>query len=226
MLIATVASKGLRVTYLRHQVPPYACSFVFSILSSYFCDKYKNRGLVTTFCALLAAAGYAIFLSEWLIYPVTDAFSSGPTYIFVTSLASKNKGNDYGALFLQIMGIYAIIPCLTTWITNNIQPHYRRATSVVVLVASANAGGIVSTWLYTDAPRFHRATSINLSSSLGIAAASAVLIFYFRSRNAGKRRQIQDLLQLDEQGNRDGGWDSPEERRRLGDRHPRFEYTT
>ncbi|KAI0272080.1 major facilitator superfamily domain-containing protein [Russula aff. rugulosa BPL654] len=182
-------------------VPPYTCSFVFSIVSSYFSDKYKSRGLMAAFCALLATAGYAIFL------------------------ASGNKDSDYGALFLQIVGVYAIIPCLVTWNANNIQPYYRRATAVVVIVAAVNVGGILSTWLYTDAPRFHKATCINLSFSLGIALASAGLIFYLRSRNAEKRVKVQGLLQLGEQGKEDGKWDSPEEQRRLGDRHSRFEYT-
>jgi hypothetical protein len=180
---------------------------------------------MVTFCALLAAAGYGIFLGGWFVYPVIDAISSEPMYICFTSLASGNKDSDYGALFLQIVGIYALIPCLVTWNANNIQPHYRRATAVGVAVALVNLGGIASTWLYTDAPRFHKATSINLSFSLAIAVASTGLIFYFRGRNAEKRRQVQARLQLGEQGKEDGGWDSPEERRRLGDRHPRFEYT-
>jgi hypothetical protein len=180
---------------------------------------------MATFCALLAAAGYAIFLGGWFVYSVIDAISSEPTYVCFISLASGNKDSDYGALFLQIVGIYAIFPCLVTWNANNIQPYYRRATAVVVIVSTANVGGVVSTWLYTDPPRFHKATSINLSFSLGIAVASAGLMFYLRSRNAEKRRKVQGLLRLGEQGQGDGGWDSPEERRRLGDRHPRFEYT-
>ncbi len=92
-------------------------------------------------------------------------------------------------------------------------------------MASVNVGGVVSAWLFTDSPRFHKATSINLAFSLGIAVASAGLILYFRDRNVLKRREVQGLLQLNGQGTGDGGWDSPEERRRLGDRHPRFEYT-
>jgi len=151
---------------------------------------------MVTFCALLAAAGYALFLY------------------------SENKNNDYGAISLQIVGIYAIAPCLVTWSANNVQPHYRRATAIGVSVASVNIGGIVSTLLYTGAPRFHRATIINLSLSLAIAAISVGLIFYFRARNAKKRREVQGLLQSG-----DAGWNSPEERRRLGDRHPLFEYT-
>jgi MFS transporter, ACS family, DAL5 transporter family protein len=89
-----------------------------------------------------------------------------------------------------------------------------------------NVGGILSTWLYTDAPRFRKAIHINLAFSLGIAVASAGLIFYLRARNGEKRRKIQELLQLVRDGTGDGNWDSPEEQRRLGDRHPRFEYTT
>ncbi|KAI0305353.1 MFS general substrate transporter [Multifurca ochricompacta] len=107
-------------------VPPYACSFVFSIVSAYLCDKYKNRGVMATFCALLAAAGYAIFLG------------------------SKDKNTDYGALYLQIIGSYAIAPCLSTWNANNVQPHYRRATAVAIAFVATNIGGIVSTWLFTD----------------------------------------------------------------------------
>jgi hypothetical protein len=46
------------------QVPPYACSFVVSIVCSYLCDKYKKRGVMAIGSSLLAAAGYAIFLGK------------------------------------------------------------------------------------------------------------------------------------------------------------------
>ena len=82
LTVQSSQSPSGRVVFIRHsQVPPYACSFIFSIISSYFCDKYKSRGLVATFCALLAAAGYAIFLGEWFTCPVIDATTSEPMYI-------------------------------------------------------------------------------------------------------------------------------------------------
>lgn len=37
---------------------------------------------MATFCALLAAAGYAIFLGGYFVYPVTDAIFSESTYLF------------------------------------------------------------------------------------------------------------------------------------------------
>ncbi|KAH8978736.1 MFS general substrate transporter [Lactarius hatsudake] len=183
-------------------VPPYACSFVFSIVSAYFCDKYKNRGVMATVCALIAAGGYAIFLG------------------------SNNEKTNYAALYLQIIGSYAASPCLTTWNSNNVQPHYRRATAIAIGSTGANLGGIMSTWLFNDPPRFETATRINLAFSLGTAASSVGILIYFRVRNAEKRREVQRLLQMHGDGTGLGGWDSPVERKRLGDRHPRFEFTT
>ncbi|KAH9029060.1 MFS general substrate transporter [Lactarius pseudohatsudake] len=182
-------------------VPPYACSFVFSIVSAYFSDKYKCRGLTSTVCALIAAIGYAMFLG------------------------SNNKNISYGALYLQITGSYSLGPCLLSWNANNVQPHYRRATAIAITSATGIAGAIVSPWLFSDAPRFKRTTSINLAFSLAAAASSVGMVVYFRVRNAEKRREVQQLLQTYGDGTGAGGWDSPAERKRLGDRHPRFEFT-
>jgi hypothetical protein len=182
-------------------VPPYVFSFVFSIVSAYFCDKYKNRSVMATVCALIAAAGYAMFLG------------------------SDNKNTNYGALYLQIVGSYAAAPCLSTWNANNVQPHYRRATAIAIGFIATNTGGIVSTWLFTDPPHFQKASRINLVFSLGMAASSVGILVYFRFRNAEKQKEVQRLLQMYGDGTEVGGWDSSSERKRLGDRHPRFKFT-
>lgn len=88
-----------------------------------------------------------------------------------------------------------------------------------------NVGGIVSAWLFTDPPRFHKATSINLGISLSMAIISTGLIFYFHVCNTKKREEVERLVQMHGQGTGHGEWDSPEEQRRLGDRHPRFKFT-
>ncbi|KAI0084421.1 major facilitator superfamily domain-containing protein [Irpex rosettiformis] len=182
-------------------VPPYACSFVLSIVCSYLCDKYKQRGAMAVGTSLLAAVGYAIFLG------------------------SKNKHADYAALFLQIIGVYAGAPCLSTWNSNNVQPHYRRATAIACAFAATNIGGIVSTWIFIDPPRFHTATSINLAFSLAMAAFCAIIMIYLDHVNERKKREIERLEKEGDIHGGESGWDSRRERRRLGDRHPRFVYT-
>jgi hypothetical protein len=138
---------------------------------------------------------------------------------------SKDSNTDYAALHLEIIGSYATISCLVTWLANNVQPHSRRATALAVGIAAISVGGVVSPWFFTEPPRFHKATSINLAVSLSIAASSAGIIFYFRACNAKKRKQVENYLQTHGEGLGRGEWDSPEERKRLGDRHPRFEFT-
>jgi len=138
---------------------------------------------------------------------------------------SKNKHTDYAALYLEIIGSYSSAPCLITWLSNNVEPHYRRATAVAVVVAATTIGGIVSPWFFLDPPRFHMGTSINLAVSLGMAASCAGITVYFRACNAKKRKEVENYLQTHGKGLGHGEWDSPEERKRLGDRHPRFEFT-
>jgi hypothetical protein len=150
---------------------------------------------------------------------------SGALILLFIYSGSDNKNINYGALYLQIIGSYAAAPCLSTWNTNNVQPHYRRATAIAIGFIATNTGGIVSTWLFTHPPRFQNATRINLAFSLGMAASSVGILVYFRSRNAEKQREVQRLLQMYGDGTEVGGWDSSSERKRLGDRHPRFEFT-
>ena len=92
-------------------------------------------------------------------------------------------------------------------------------------MAATSIGAIVSPWFFTDPPRFHKGTPINLAVSLGMTASSAGIIVYFRACNAKKRKEVENYLKTHGKGLGRGEWDSAEERRRLGDRHPRFEFT-
>ncbi|KAI0320432.1 MFS general substrate transporter, partial [Amylostereum chailletii] len=147
-------------------VPPYACSFVFSIVASYFSDRYGQRGIMAVACSLLAAAGYAIFIG------------------------TANTHANYAGLFLQIVGVYSVTPCLSTWNANNVQPHYRRATAVAFAFVCTNLGGIVSTWIFIGPPRFHVASSINLAFALAMAVLCAGTMGFLRRGNARKRREV------------------------------------
>lgn len=178
---------------------------------------------MATVCALIAAAGYALYLSASL---ATLNNTRGLTLLlFIYVLGSDNKNINYAALYLQIIGGYAAAPCLSTWNANNVQPHYRRATAIAIGFMASNIGGILSTWLFTGPPRFQKATRINLAFSLGMAVSSVSMMAYFRVRNVRKQREVQQLLQMHGDGTGLGGWDSLAERKRLGDRHPRFEFT-
>lgn len=72
-------------------VPPYACAFVVSIITSYLSDRTRARGPFALFWSVIAVIGYAMWLG------------------------TTNQKVLYGALVLQVMGIYATAGLFGAW---------------------------------------------------------------------------------------------------------------
>jgi len=173
-------------------VPPFACAWVAAIGASYFADKYHQRGITAIVGNLIAMVGYIIFH------------------------VTPGRHADYAALCLQVTGIYMTPPCFASWVANNVQPHYRRATAIGLAFIFTNSGGILSTWIFNDPPRFAFATRLNLAFTVVTIVTTGLLSLYLAMRNREKERMIA-------RGDVDM---SVEARLRLGDTHPYFKYTT
>lgn len=175
--------------------PPSATAFIFTIVIAILSDRWGQRGYTLFLSGFLAAIGYTLFLT-----------STHPSVI-------------YGSLFLQSIGAFTSAPAISTWNVNNVQPHYKRSTAIALGLAAANFGGILSTWIFDDAPRFAKATKINLACSVGIcvlAVGNRVWLVAQNKRKEGERA-LRGPLSSEEE---DEG-----EKRRLGDDHPDFIYT-
>ena len=75
--------------------------------------------------------------------------------------------------------------------------------------------GILSAWIYTKPPRFTFPMRLNLAFNTGIIVVTTVLALYLRRENKKKTILIAERKYSD----------TPEERVRLGDKHPLFTYT-
>jgi hypothetical protein len=139
-------------------VIPYAvatvCTGLFS-LSNFRCEMYTNslsviiafvsdrlrlRGVIMLFSLPIAIIGYAVIGNV------------------------SNPHVQYGMTFLMAVGMYASVPCILVWNSNNSAGHYKRATTSGMQLAIANCGGFVSTFIYPskDKPQFHRGHSVVL----------------------------------------------------------------
>jgi len=105
-----------------------------TVMLAYYSDRYKTRAIPIVVVSLLAVAGYATFLG------------SSPSFLSICltrytkcQTASTSKFTSYGALYLMVTGISAPVPIIATWISNNSEPHYRRATSIALGFITANA---------------------------------------------------------------------------------------
>jgi nitrate/nitrite transporter NarK len=176
-------------------VPPFAATFVITVSIAVLSDRWGQRGYCLFLSGVVAIAGYILFLTS------TD-----------TSVL-------YGSIVLQTVGAFTGAPAATTWNVNNVQPYYKRSAAVGLVLTMANLGGIFSTWIFNDPPRFSKATKINLASSIGVCVLAVVNRVWLVLQNKRKERERAERQPLGSEEEEEA------ERRRLGDTHPDFIYT-
>ncbi|QKX57591.1 uncharacterized protein TRUGW13939_04709 [Talaromyces rugulosus] len=145
-------------------VIPYAVATVCTVFIAFVSDRLRLRGVIMLFSLPIAIIGYAVIGNV------------------------SNPHVQYGMTFLMAVGMYASVPCILVWNSNNSAGHYKRATTSGMQLAIANCGGFVSTFIYPskDGPQFHRGHSV----VLGLLCFSWLLILcnvlYCRKVNKDK----------------------------------------
>ena len=101
-------------------VIPYAVAAVVTVFVAVISDHMLLRGPVMLCTLPLAIIGYAV-------------------------IANSNSNHvKFGMTFLMATGLYASVPPVLVWISNNSAGHYKRATTTGMQLAIANCGGFVS----------------------------------------------------------------------------------
>ncbi|KAK0187560.1 major facilitator superfamily domain-containing protein [Armillaria mellea] len=151
-------------------VPPFATAFALSVVTAYLCDRLPVRGLVCIVTSIITLIGFVIFLT------------------------SSSAHTRYGSLFLSIPGVYATTPALASWNSSNSAPHVRRATAIAIAFILSSVGGILSTWLmgsWSTAPQYVLGTRVMVAFSVGMAAGSALCLWYFVWMNRKKAKMLE-----------------------------------
>ncbi|KAK3709608.1 hypothetical protein LTR37_010829 [Vermiconidia calcicola] len=179
------------VTAQLFTVPPNFLAFLVVLGSSFISDKIKMRGPLILIGFTVAAIGY------------------------IMQLASNSAGVRYAGTFFIAAGAFPCSPLILAWLSNNLAPHYTRATGNGVQVAIGNCGAFVATFTYleNDAPAYKVGHSINLGAICLTLVGVTLNLLYIRwensARKAGKREY---RFEREEEGE-------------LGYRHPEFRYT-
>ncbi|KAI0480561.1 MFS transporter-like protein [Xylariaceae sp. FL0804] len=177
-------------------VPPNMAAFFSVLLTSRLSDRFRARGPLMAVCCLVAIAGYVMLL------------------------AATRETVRYGGTFLVGVGVFPISAMVMGWLSNNLAPHYVRATGIGFLIAFANCSAFISTYIYLakDAPDFTLGHSVCLGALALCFLIICLQMAYIWRENARRERGERDgrLLLPGQPG---GGAD------RLGHRHPAFRYT-
>ncbi|KUJ22905.1 putative MFS transporter [Mollisia scopiformis] len=123
-------------------VIPYAVASVVTVIIAIVSDRMKLRGVIMLFVLIPAIIGYAVIANISVAHP-------------------KVK---YGMTFLMATGMYASVPCVLVWNSNNSAGHYKRATTTALQLMIANSGGFVATFIYPnkDKPQYHKGHTVVL----------------------------------------------------------------
>jgi hypothetical protein len=86
-------------------------------------------------------------------------------YAVIANISAEHPKIKYGMTFLMAMGMYASVPPVLVWNSNNSAGHYKRATTTALQLMIANSGGFVATFIYPNkqGPQFHKGHTIVLS---------------------------------------------------------------
>jgi hypothetical protein len=109
-------------------VPPYAVAAVITVVVAYLSDRLRIRGIMMLFTLPIAIIGYAA----------------------IANVGEEQHAVKYGMVFLMATGLYATVPPILVWISNNSAGHYKRATTTGAQLAIANCGGFVTTFIYPN----------------------------------------------------------------------------
>lgn len=103
-------------------VIPYAVASVVTVISAVYSDKYRLRGPFMLGTLAIGIIGYAV----------------------VGNLNDSQLHVKYGMMMLMATGLYASVPPMIVWLTNNSAGHYKLATCTGLQMSIANLAGFVS----------------------------------------------------------------------------------
>jgi len=150
--------------------PPYGAAAIWMYVSAWIGDKYRIRGPLVAFNAVLAIIGVCVFG-------------------FVHTLGAR-----YFGVFLAAMGSNANVPTTLTYQANNIRGHWKRAFCSATLVGWGGIGGIIGSLVFRtqDEPSYHPGLYACITSQVLIIITVALLSvkFHFDNRKAERGEKI------------------------------------
>ncbi|KAL8988717.1 MAG: hypothetical protein Q9177_002254 [Variospora cf. flavescens] len=142
--------------------PPYAFAAIIMILTGWYGDKYRQRGLCVVFNAMLCIIGLAVM--GW---------------------AYSDTRARYFGVFLATAGANANVPSVLTYQANNIRGQWKRAFCSATLVGMGALGGIVGSTVFRseDSPTYVPGLSVAMGSQVLILLTVAALTLTFKANN-------------------------------------------
>lgn len=144
-------------------VPVYILAGIVFLISAFLSDKFNLRAPIFVCYNIIGAVGYIILLTV------------------------QSNGVKYFACYLITFSLYTGTGLNLAWLTNNVAPHYKRATALGLNQTFGNLSGAVVGQVYTTSPY-----TLGNSFSLGCIVMSNLVatIQMFILHKINKRKEL------------------------------------
>jgi len=150
--------------------PPYAAAAINMWCTAWIGDKYRIRGPLIIFNAVLCLIGLPIV--GW----------------------ADSQAVRYFGVFLLTMGSNSNVPTALTYQANNIRGHWKRAFCSATLVGMGGVGGIIGSLVFRsqDSPSYHPGLWACVTSQLIIIliVLATSVYFYFENKKADRGEKM------------------------------------
>ncbi|KAI0448009.1 major facilitator superfamily domain-containing protein [Xylaria telfairii] len=155
-----------------HSVPPWAASFVFSLLVAAFSDWTRHRAFFAIAPLAITIAGFGVLLS-----------------------IHTNTTVEYAVLHLVTIGTYGVLPIIVCWFQMNLGGHHRRSIGSAWQIGFGNLGGIIATYLFldSDAPYFTKGFAVCLGFVVLSAFSSTLYLISIYIENKKRAKMVTNI---------------------------------
>ncbi|KAF8134538.1 major facilitator superfamily domain-containing protein [Boletus edulis] len=173
-------------------VPPFVAGCVCTILIGIYSDIHKLRGPYVIGGAFVSLVGYIVLYTQ------------------------RGPGASYAGAVIAAVGVFPTIAVDLAWAGSNAGGDIKRGVVIAMVIGIGNLGGICSSFIYLDPPRFHVGHGTIMGwLSLSILL-SAFAMWDYNRLNKQKEKLCREIGITE---------DRKDEFRDLGDQSPLFRYT-
>ncbi|KAF1808860.1 MFS general substrate transporter [Eremomyces bilateralis CBS 781.70] len=152
--------------------PPCVVATIWMFTTAYLADKYRKRGIVIIFNAVMAILG-------------------------VSMMAFLDRPRDrYAGIFLGISAANSNVPSLLTYMHNNIVGQTKRAIGSALLIGGGAVGGIAASNIFRqqDAPEYTPAMIVVIVTQ-AVTVVHVLKNFWVYSRSNAKAERGEILIE-------------------------------
>ncbi|KAH8994728.1 MFS general substrate transporter [Lactarius hatsudake] len=142
-------------------VPPFACACVCTIIVTFYSDRLHLRGPFIVLCSTISMIGYVV--------------------AYVTS----KPGPGYAATVIAASGAFPNVAISLVWAGGNAGGHMKRGVVLALVIGLGNLGGICSSFIYYQPPRFHKGHG----TVIGCLGISCIMMWTYKRLNKEKEEQ-------------------------------------